>query len=77
VLTTLSAIESRSQLKLHQAKFASAEVLNQRRKGFVLNVSTSHWPHAFSMAGHALPTTPDKDPTVGVIIHDYGYFSPC
>lgn len=45
------------------AKFASQEVLLKRQDAFVNNISLSHWPHKMAMAGHAIPDTPQKDPT--------------
>ncbi|CAJ1380827.1 unnamed protein product [Effrenium voratum] len=43
--------------------FASQEVLQKRREAFEQNVSTSHWPHKFVVAGYALPDTPVKNPS--------------
>ena len=44
------------------ATMATEATLEQRRMAFVDNISTSHWPHAFVMAGAALPGTPKGDP---------------
>ena len=44
------------------ASMASEEVIEERKRGFIKNVSTSHWPHRFVMGGWAMMDTPDNDP---------------
>lgn len=46
------------------ARAASEEVLAKRRQAFVDGISTSHWPHAFVMAGVALPDAPKNNPDI-------------
>jgi len=42
--------------------FASSHILKKRREAFEQNISTSHWPHKFVVAGFGLPGMPPKDP---------------
>lgn len=45
------------------AKLAPVDVLKKRQDAFENNISLSHWPHKFVMAGHALPGTQTNDPS--------------
>jgi len=43
------------------SRFATPEVIAMRKKGYIDNVSTSHWPHSFTTAGAPPPGTPTND----------------
>jgi len=46
------------------AKLAPVDVVKKRQDAFENNISLSHWPHKYVMAGHALPDTQTNDPSL-------------